>query len=290
MLNWGRFGSANARSLERNIGATSIAVGTTTDSHELQFARRLTAVMDVVAVGGRPPGSLAHVVFGVAAPATGGQPVPGGVEYPVRVRLVALDRQERSVGILDTTLVVRHPRQLSGNEWLVGRAELILPPGLWTYRAALSQGDSAGVVLPRDLVRVGHTDGGSLELSDIALGSPGRAVSWITDRADTVLLAPSSRFRQGSEVGLYYEVTGAAPGMMYRHEVTVLRPGKRASDKRRPLVALSFDEEAADATIRSHRTVRLEGLKAGRYLMEVKIMGADGISRIRQRALHVVKP
>ena len=290
MLNWGRFGSANARSLERSIGATSIAVGTTTDSHELQFTRRLTAVIDVVAVGRRPPGSLAHVVFGVAAPGTWGQPVPGGVEYPVRVRLVALDRQERSVGILDTTLVVRHPRQLSGNEWLVGRAELILPPGRWTYRAALSQADSAGVVLPRDSVRVGHMDGGSLELSDIALGSPGRAVSWITDRADTVLLAPSSRFRQGSEVGLYYEVTGATPGMMYRHEVTVLRPGKRASDKRRPLVALSFDEEAADSTIRSHRTVRLEGLKAGRYLMEVKIMGADGISRVRHRALHVSKP
>ena len=290
MLNWGRFGSAKARSLERGIGAVSIAVGTTTDSHELQFARRLAAVLDVVAVGRRPAGSLAHVVFGIAAPGTSGQAVPGGVKYLVRVRLVALDRQDRSVGSLDTTLVVRHQRQLSGKEWLVGRAELILPPGRWTYRAALSQGDSAGVVLAGDSVRVENTDGASLGLSDIALGSPGRSVSWTTDRADTVLLAPSSRFQQGSEVGLYYEVTGATPGTLYRHEVTVLRPTRRTSDKRRPLVALSFDEEAADSIIRSHRSVRLERLKAGGYVIEVKITGADGNSRVRQRPLRVIKP
>jgi GWxTD domain-containing protein len=288
MLNWGRFGSAKARSLERRIGAVSIAVGTTSDSHELQFARRLGAVVDVVAVGRRPGGSLAHVVFGIAAPRTSGQLVAGAVEYPVRVRLVALDQQDRSVGTLDTTLVVRRQRQLSDNEWLVGRAEVILPPGRWTYRAALSQGDSAGVVLPRDSVRVGNTDGASLELSDIALGSPGRAASWTTDRADSVLLAPASRFRQRSEVGLYYEVTGATPGMMYRHDVTVLRPANPASDKRRPLVALSFDEKAADSTIRSHRTVRLDRLKAGSYVMEVKVTGPEGRSQTRHRSIHVI--
>ncbi len=287
MLNWGRFGSANARSRERNIGASSIAVSTTTDSYELQFARRLAAVVDVVAVGRRPAGSLAHVVFGIAAPGTAGRPVDGGVEYTVRVRLVALDRQERSVGTLDTTFGIWHQRELTRNEWLVGRAELILPPGRWTYRVALYQGDSAGVVLPRDSVRVSHTDGDSLGLSDIALGSPGRAASWVTESADTVLLAPSSLFRKGSEVGLYYEATGATPGVMYRHEITVLRPNTRASDKRRPLVAVSFDEKAPAATIRSHRTVRLERLKEGSYLVEVKITAPDGSSRIRQRSLRL---
>ncbi|MEO8090020.1 MAG: GWxTD domain-containing protein [Gemmatimonadales bacterium] len=289
MLNWGRFGSANARSRERGIGAVSIAVGTTSDSHELQFARRLGAVVDIIAVGRRAAGSLAHVVFGIAAPGISGLAVPGGADYSVRVRLVALDRQERSVGSLDTTLVIGHQHRLSGNEWLVGRAELILPPGRWTYRAALSQGDSAGVTLARDSVRVGNTDGASLGLSDIALGSPGRAVSWITDHADTVLLAPSARFRLGSEVGLYYEVSGATPGMMYRHEVTVLRPGKRASEKGRPLVALSFDEEAADSTIRSHRTVQLDGLKEGSYVMEVRISAPEGSSQLRQRSLRLIK-
>jgi len=289
MLNWGRFGSANAQARERNIGATSIAVGTTTDSYELQFARRLAVVADLVAIGRGPGGSLAHFVFGIAALSTSGQPAAGGVEYSVRVRLVALDRQERSIATLDTTVVIRHRRQLTKNEWLVGRAELILPPGRWGYRAALQQGDSAGVVLPQDSVRVGNSDGTSLGLSDIALGSPGRAVSWITEVADTVLLAPSSLFRKGSEVELYFEARGATPGLVYRHEITVFRSDNRSSDRRRPLVVISFDEEAAASVIRSHRRLRLDGLKEGSYLMEVKITAPDGSSRIRQRSFRVIK-
>ena len=289
MLNWGRFGSAHARAQERDIGATSIAVGTTTDSYELQFARRLAAVADLVAVGRGPAGSLAHFVFGIAAPSTSGRPVAGRIEFPVRVRLVTLDRRERAIATLDTTIVISHQRALSRSEWLVGRAELVLPPGRWTYRAALLQGDSAGVVFPLDSVRVGNSDGAGLDLSDIALGSPARAISWITDVADTVLLAPSSLFRKGSEVELYFEARGATPGVMYRHDITVLRSGNRPSDRRRPLVVVSFDEEAAASVIRSHRTVRLERLKEGSYLMEVKITAPDGTARIRRRALQIIK-
>jgi hypothetical protein len=289
MLNWGRFGSAHARARERNIGATSIAVGTTTDSYELQFARRLAAVADLVTVGRRPAGSLAHVVFGIAAPGTSGHHVAGGVEYSVRVRVVALDREERAVGTLDTTVVIRHQRQLTRNEWLVGRAELILPPGRWRYRAALQQGDSAGVVLPQGSVRVGNSDGASLELSDIALGSPGRAASWVTEVTDTVLLAPASLFRKGSAVELYYEAAGATSGLVYRHEITVFRSGNRPSD-RRPLVAVSFDEKATGPVIRSHRTLRQDRLKAGSYQMEVRITAPDGTLRTRQRSLRLIKP
>lgn len=290
MLNWGRFGSGDARARERHIGAVSIAAGTTSDTYELQFARRLGAVADLVAIGRGPGGNLAHFVFGIAAPGLSGRPGTGGIEFAVRVRLAALDRRQRSIATLDTTLVIRRQQQLARDEWLVGRVELALPPGRWGYRAALQQGDSAGVVLPQDSVRVSNSDGTSLEVSDIALGSPGRAVSWVTDVADTVLLAPSPRFRKGSAVGLYYEVTGAIPGLLYRHEVTVLRPAKRAPDKRRPLVAVSFDEEAGDSVIRSHRTVQLEGLKEGSYLMEVKITGPEGSSETRQRPIRVIDP
>ena len=288
MLNWGRFGSARARSWERNVGATSITVGTTTDSYELQFARGLAAVADLIAVGRGPAGGLAHFVFGIAAPTPSGQQFAGEVQYPVRVRLVALDGQERSIATLDTTVVIQHQRRLTRNEWLVGRVELTLPPGRWAYRASLQQGDSAGLVLPRDSVRVGNSDGTSLDLSDIALGSPGRAVSWITDAGDAVLLAPSSLFRKGAEAELYYEVRGATPGQTYRHEITVFRPGRRPSDRRRSLVAVSFEEETAAGVIRSHRTVPLAGLKEGSYLMEVKVTAPDGSSQVRHRELTVI--
>jgi hypothetical protein len=145
------------------------------------------------------------------------------------------------------------------------------------------------VVLPQDSVRVGNSDGTSLGLSEIALGARGRAASWITEAGDTVLLAPSSTFRKGSEVELYFEATGATPGVVYRHEITVLRSGKPHPDRRRPLVAVSFFEEAAAPVIRSHRTVRLGRLKEGSYLVEVKIIAPDGTARIRQRSLRIIK-
>ena len=289
MLNWGRFGSANAGARERNIGRTSIEVGTTTDSYELRFNRRLAAVADLIGVGRSAGGSLAHLVFGIAAPGTSPRLVAAGVEYAVRVRLVALGARDRSVATLDTTIVIALPEPLTKKQYLVGRAQLVLPPGHWRYRAAFQQADSAGVVLPFGTVRVAATDGSALSLSDIALGTPGRAVSWVTDAADTVLLTPSELFRKGAEIEIYYEASGAAPLERYRHEISVL-PWNARGPKRRPLVSLSFEEGAAGEVIRSRRTVRLERLKPGNYVVEVKVTARDGSFQVRHRAIRLIEP
>jgi GWxTD domain-containing protein len=286
MLNWGRFGSANESARERNIGRTSIAVGTTTDSYELHFERRLAAVADLIAVGRSGGGSLAHFVFGIRASGLTGRRQPTGVVYPVRVRLVALGARDRPVATLDTSFGVSLSRALETGEYLVGRAQVKLPPGRWRYRAALQQGDSAGVVLPFGMVRVAATDGATLSLSDIALGTPGRAVSWVTEAADTVLLAPSELFRKGAEIQIYYEASGAKPFTVYRHEIAVL-PWNARRTNRRPLVSLAFDEQAPAAVIRSRRTVRLERLKTGSYLVEVKLTAPDGSFQLRQRAIRL---
>jgi GWxTD domain-containing protein len=289
MLNWGRFGSANEGARERNIGKTSIEVGTTTDTYELRFRHPLAAVADLIAVGRSPGGSLAHLVFGIAAPGPPARLVEGGVEYDVRVRLVALGPRDSSVATMDTTLVIELAKPLAQREYLVGRAELTLPAGHWRYRAALQQGDSAGVVLPLGSVRVAATTGGTLSLSDIALGTPGRAVSWVTDAADTVLLAPSELFRKGAEIEIYYEASGAEPLGRYRHEISVL-PWNVGEARRRPLVSLSFDEEAAGEVIRSRRTARLERLKPGNYIVEVKVTAPDGRVQTRQRSIRLINP
>ncbi len=289
MLNWGRYGAAKARALERSIGGASIAVGTTTDTHELEFRSRLGVVADLITVGHNAAGSLAHFVFGIAAPGTSATMLNGIAVYQVRVRLVVLDRLDRPLTSLDTTLVLRRPRRLDTGEFLLGRVELPVPPGDWRYRASVQQGDSAGVVLPRQSIMVAGTDGASLSLSDIALGSRARAVSWITGAGDTVLLAPSAVFRKGADVELYYEASGATPGLRYRHEITVLRDDGRETKRKRPLVALSFDEAAADPDIRSQRVVRLDRLKEGSYVVEVKITAPNGTSRVRQRSLQLIK-
>ncbi|HET6778367.1 MAG TPA: hypothetical protein VFH26_05725, partial [Gemmatimonadales bacterium] len=288
MLNWGRYGAANARALERSIGAAGIMVATTTDSYEHQFPRRLGVVADLIAVGRNSKGRLAHFVFGIRAGDTSPSTVGGEAHYRVRARVVAIDGRERPVASLDTTLLLRYPRALRPGEFVVGRAQMVLPPGKWGYRAALQQGDSAGVILPRDSVDVAGRNSGGLELSDLALGVDARSVRWVTDAADTVLLAPSKIVRKGSDLELYYEVAGAAAGQSYRHEITVLKAETGRSRQRRPLVALSFEEAAADSLIPSHRTVRLDRLKEGSYLVEVKVSGDRGEPQVRRRPIRII--
>jgi hypothetical protein len=197
-----------------------------------------------------------------------------------------LDRYDRAVATLDTVVTIWHSRLLKNDEYIVGRAELTLPPGRWTYRAALQAGDSAGVVLPRDSVRVGTTDTRFLSLSDIALGTPGRSVPWQTDKGDTVFMAPSALFRRGLDVGLYYEVTGAVGGHEYRHSITVFGAKDRVGSS--PLVSLFFDEAAAGEVIRSRRQVRLNQLKSGNYVVEVSVSGSDGSLQRRRRAIRLI--
>jgi GWxTD domain-containing protein len=291
MLTWGRYGAQAARDQERGIGAASIAFGTSTDSYELQFARPLAVAADLVAVGRDAAGPVAQLVFAVgednlpAAPAA-----DDGVGYPVRVRIVAIDGRGRPFGARDTTYHFHLARPLGPGEYLIQRLQVPLPPGRWDWRAAIQVGDSAGVVLPHDSVRV-PASGPRLALSDLALGVPEASARWPAVPGDTVLLTPFDLFREGAEVELYYEAAGAEPGGSYRHEIAVYRV-KRGDGvpERRPAVTLGFDERADGATVRAHRTLQLARLRPGRYLVEVRLRGPDGATDTRRRLFRIVGP
>jgi GWxTD domain-containing protein len=291
MLNWGRYGAARSRARERGYGQAGIAIGTTTDSHELQFAERLGALADLVAVGGvAESGALAHLVFAVAEPGTRPEREARGIRYTVRVRAVASDRNGRPFGDLDTTIVFRLAAPLGRSQYLVGRAEMPLPPGRWSWRAALQVGDSLGVVLPADSVAV-SARGAALAISDLALGVRGASARWEPAPGDTVLLTPFDLFQEGAEVELYYEVAGARRGASYRHEIAVFgTKGEPAVAERRPAVTLAFDEPATDDLLRSHRVLQLSRLKPGRYLIEVRVRAPDGESVTRRREFRIVRP
>ena len=162
MLHWGPYGAARSRARERGIGRASIAVGTTTDSYELQFPSDLSGVVDMVALGDVGGRTLTHLVFAIAEPGTRPEHDAGGVRYSVRLRAVASDAGGRPFSDLDTTIVFRPSKPLGRAQYLIGRAELPLPSGLWTWRAALQVGDSLGTVLPRDTVRVDRSAGRTL--------------------------------------------------------------------------------------------------------------------------------
>jgi GWxTD domain-containing protein len=290
MLNWGRYGAARSRARERGIGQASIAIGTTTDSHELEFARTLGAVADLVAVGSTDSGVIGHLVFAIAEPGTRPESEAGGIRYPVRVRAVASDKSGRPFADVDTTIVFRPSAPLGRSQYLIGRVEVTLPSGLWTWRAALQLGDSLGVVLPRDTVRV-TSSGPVLSLSDLALGIRGASAQWTPTPQDTVLLTPFDLFLEGSEVELYYEAAGATVGARYRHEIAVFRiKGADGTAERRPVVTLGFDERAAGPLLRSHRVLQLARLRPGRYLIEVQVHTPDGQRVARRREFRVVRP
>ena len=290
MLNWGPYGAARSRARERGIGQASIALGTTTDSHELQFTDPLGAVADLVAVGGiGDSGSLAHLVFAVAEPGTRPGRDAGGLRYPVRVRAVGSDRNGRPFADLDTTIVFRPRAALGRSGYLIGRAEIPLPPGRWTWRAALQIGDSLGVVLPRDTVSV-SARGPALALSDLALGVRGASARWEAAPGDTVLLTPFDLFREGAEIELYYETAGASAGASYRHEIAVFGvKGESGVAERRPAVTLAFEEPATGTLLRSQRVLRLSRLRPGRYLLEVRVRAPEGAATTRRRELRIVR-
>ena len=187
-------------------------MGTTTDSYELQFPSDLSGVVDMVALGTAGSRTLAHLVFAVAEPGTRPERDAGGVRYTVRLRAVASDDAGRPFADLDTTIVFRPSAPLGRSQYLIGRAELPLPPGRWTWRAALQIGDSIGIVVPRDTVRVALRGPDALTLSDLALGIRNASAAWEPMPGDTVLLTPFDLFPEGGQVELYYEAAGAMRG------------------------------------------------------------------------------
>lgn len=288
MLNWGAFGAACSRSKERGIGQASIAFGTTTDSYELQFAHRLSVAANLIAIGHQAGRPIAHFVFAVASPDSA--PVlRGGESYSVRVRLAALDGAGQAFATLDTLVTVRAPARLEPGQYLLGRAQMPLPPGTWDWRAAVQIGDDAGAVIPRDTIRVAPS-GTGLSLGDLALGVVGASAIWLPTPVDTAHMTPFGIVLQGSELELYYEATGASPGANYAHEIAVYRlKGDPAVAGRRPVVRLGFTEAAADSIIRARRTLQLRRLKPARYLVEVRISGPDGFGDVRRREIRVLE-
>jgi len=289
MLHWGPNGARRARSRERGIGRASIAYGTTTDSYELQYARRLTAYGDLVAVGTDHGVPLAQFVFAVGPVGTTPAPAIGGVSYSIRARVVLLDAREHAVAHADTTLVFRLDRALARGQYLIGRLELPTPAGHFAWRAAVEQGAGAGVVLPTDSVTV-RPAGPALSLSDLALGIRAASARWQPTPSDTVLLTPFDLFLAGSQVELYYEASGARAGTSYRHEIGVFRVGRDDRVQDRPAVTLRVEEVAAGEVVRAHRTLQLARLKPGTYVVEVKVIAPDGSADVRRRAIRVVKP
>lgn len=291
----GRIASGQYQTEERQVGQESIALGTTTDSYELRFADELEVKSEVLAVGHDSSGSQVQVVYAIAGSSLEPMPVTRGYLYSVRVRFVATNRVGRVVASLDTTRHFVAPAPVPDNEHLVGRVSLPVPVGIFEYRIAVQQGEEAGIILPRDTVRVGQPTATALALSDLVLGSRSTNLMWKRTPDDTVVFNPLRTFNRNEDLELYYEVEGLSSGTPYTVRIAARKEGgggglfKKIFGGGSAAISLKFEEQGAFPVARSHRRLKLDRLKPGNYVLEVTVEDAGGRKDRRVQAFQVVE-
>ncbi|MGH7499253.1 MAG: hypothetical protein ACREL3_10435, partial [Gemmatimonadales bacterium] len=290
----GGIGSGRYQTEERMLGQASIAVGTRTDSYELSFPSELKVNSEVLAVGHDSAGSLVQVAYAIAGSTLEPVTVTRGYLYSVRVRFVASDRAGKVVASLDTTRHFVSPAPVPPTEHLVGRAALNVPAGKYEYRLAIQQGEEAGVVLPRDTVRVGQPTAASLSLSDLVLGSRNTNLFWRRAADDTVTFNPLRTYKRGQDMDLYYEVEGLSAGTPYTVRIAVRKQGGRGGLFKKifgggsAAISLKFEEQGTFPVGTSHRSLKLESLKTGSYTLEVIVDDGQGRTDRRNQDFQVV--
>jgi GWxTD domain-containing protein len=279
---------------ERRMGQNSIARGTKTDSYELRFARELKVHSDVLAVGRDSSGSEVQVTYAISGKGLEPVTVTRGYLYSVRVRFAAMDAAGRVVSAIDTTRHFVAPEPVPEGEHLVGRVAVPLPVGHYQYRLAVQQGEEAGVVMPRDEVRVGGASSLGLALSDLVLGNRSSNLTWLRSPRDTVLFNPLQTFKRSDEMQLYYEVAGLRPGKPYEVQVAVKKQGgsgglfKKIFGGGGAAISLKFNAQAASSFESAHRGLKLDRLKQGHYVLELTVTDQEGRKDQRLRPFEVV--
>ncbi len=281
---------------ERVMGRTSIELGTTSDSYELEFPESLDVIAQVLGVGYRGDRGLIHVAFAIPGSSLLGIDNPRGTIYPVRLRFVALDSAGHSVGFADTTRVFLSRSPVPDDEFLVGEVSLPAVPGHHAYLLAIQQGDRNGVVLPTDSVLVARVDGEVLGLSDPVLGSRRSNLVWQPQPGDSVFFNPHQLYRRDDLAELYYEIYGLTPGATYETQLVVRKGdgggggllGKIFGGGSTP-ISLRFEEVASDKVMRIQRAIEFRKLKPGDYTLRLIVTDDQGNVRQRDQAFEIIE-
>ena len=290
----GRGSSGRYQHQERRVGQESIALGTSSDSYELRFPNELKATSEVLAVGRDSNGPQVQIAYAIRGSSLEPVTVTRGFLYSVRLRFVAMDEKGKVVSSLDTTRHFVAPERVPPNEHLVGRVGMSVPPGSLQYRLAIQQGDDTGMTLPRDTVRVGPTASTALSLSDLVLGTRSANLGWRRTPDDTVLFNPLRTYKRGEEMELYYEIEGlrVAP---YTVELAVRKKGgggglfKKIFGGGSAAIKLKFQQQAVTPQVSTHRSLKLNRLKPGMYVLQLLVVDADGRKDYRTREFQVVE-
>lgn len=267
---------------ERSIGQRSIAQGTRTDSYQLTYAAPLQVRTDVMAVGRENGHNLLQVTWAIAGRSLTPINHPRGHVYPVRVRVNVVDASGRPVAWLDTTKMFLSSDPVPPGENLVDRLAVPVPAGRLHYRIAVEQEAGHGAVMASDTIEVGEFDGSDFTVSSVVLGWRNANLRWLPGGRDTVFFNPTGVYRRNSEMELYYEVYGLTRGTPYNVELTV---GKQSGG--RPDITVRYEERSDSVVTRSRRSVVLEKVSQGTYVLQLTITTPDGRRAVRRAAFEV---
>ena len=117
-----------------------------------------------------------------------------------------------------------------------------------------------------------------IPISAVALApSIGKAVPF------TILMDAPGPQDEGSDLDVYYDVCGLAPGTAYTTRVSVTRNGVLNHLVGRSVapITATYNESASSSTVRRHRQLDADELPAGQYTVSLTI--TDAADRIRER-------
>ena len=102
------------------------------------------------------------------------------------------------------------------------------------------------------------------------------------DAPVTILLDAPGRSGAGSELDVYYDVCGFAPGTPYSTKISVTQNGllNRLAG-RSAAVRETYNESASSSAVRRHRTLDTGGLPPGEYTLTLVV--TDASDRVRER-------
>jgi tetratricopeptide (TPR) repeat protein len=287
-----RTGVGNTSSATRRLaealtlaGKHDIAVGLSTDEFPVNYAHRIEPLAQFYAVGQAGTGTsqmLATFAFegDDLTPTTLSQ---GGVVYPVSLRLVATNAHGEFHRI-DTTRYFRAPDTLQQGQYLFGLETLPLPAGTWNVTLLVTQpGVDAGGALQRRAVTI--PAGATLALSDLVFGREGSGLVWRAP-SGAVPLNPLDAYPRKGSVEVYYELSGANPGVEYHTQVELAG----GSGDAKGTVKLDFTERADREVLPLRRSVALDQLDGGQYRVTVTVTEAGtGRTAVRSRMLNVIR-
>jgi GWxTD domain-containing protein len=284
---------------ERSAGRRGIQFAGGSDSYPKTFARSLGAWGSILIAGSEQGIAPAQVVFAIPATSAEPQTRGEGVEYPVRVRFVAINEAGAVAAQADTLVTVRTSGPIASNRTVTGRIAVRVPAGRFLARASVEYGDSSGTVFALDTLRVPDHSSPELELGDLLLGSRPSAIPLRFDDGLTMNLAAGGAVHRSEELDLAVEVFGLRPGataqvrvLLAAHADPEVRDEAslrwRAFPEGKTSARLSAPNEGG--VVRWRVLLPLGRLKAGAWMIAVEATDSSGRVVRRTAPLTVKLP